>query len=266
MRSRSFIAGVITLALLLTGAGKLCAGVVMAETSTALLPDGETTFQHKTIYIQGNKQKIERPGIAAITDLDKSLIYVIDRNHHAFAQVPLRALTGASAGRSQSEIIQLNRTGQTRIIAKQRCTEYRATEANKLERITISACVSTSAPGAKEVSAFEHKMVARLERESAGRTSGSDSTGVMLEKRSLVRLRVPDPAHPGAYRTASVVAETQVKQIKLAQLPPDTFEPPKGFSALQPQPHSMPESPNGQGNTIEVMAPRLLSTVNSSRM
>lgn len=92
MKYRLYAALGFSFALVIASARGLFAGVVMAETSTSTSPDGQSESQVKTIYVQGNKQKIERQDVAAITDLDKSLIYIVDKQHHEYAEIPLHNL------------------------------------------------------------------------------------------------------------------------------------------------------------------------------
>ena len=210
----------------------------MAETSTTSGPAGETSSLDRIVYVQGNKQKVERSGVATITDLDNSIIYIIDNKDRAYTAVPLHALGSSEPGDARGETIQLNKTGQTRVIAGHPCNDYRASEGNKLERVTISACVSTSAPGAKEVSEFERKMAVRLSGRESERLSGNDSAMLMLEKQSVLSFRVPDLSRHQAYRTGSLLAKTRVNEIQVKTLSAATFKPPIGFSKLQNRPGS----------------------------
>jgi hypothetical protein len=241
------LAAVITsVSFVLAPAGTVCAGVVMTETSTTSDPTGETSSLNRTVYVQGNKQKVERSGVTTIADLDNSIVYIIDNKDRAYTEVPLHALGSSEQADAQGDIIgpfdkveprgetvQLSKTGETRVIADHPCNEYRASEGNKLERVTISACVSTSAPGAKEVSEFERKMAVRLSGRESERLSGNDSAMLMLEKQSVLSFRVPDPSRHQAYRTGSLLAKTRVNEIQVKTLSAATFKPPKGFSKLQ---------------------------------
>ena len=65
------------------------AGVVMAETSIVAGPDGKTASQDKTIYVQGNRQKVETPNTITITDLNQSTVYLIDKVHRVYTEMPL---------------------------------------------------------------------------------------------------------------------------------------------------------------------------------
>jgi hypothetical protein len=250
------LAAVITsVSLVLASSGTVYAGVVMAETSTTSGPGGETSSLDRTVYVQGNKQKVESSGVTTITDLDNSIIYIMDNKDRSYTEVPLHMLDSSGLGDAQGETVQLWKTGETRVVADHPCTEYRASEGSKLERVTISACVSTSAPGAKELSQFERKMAMRL----GGRQSEPNrdvSAIVMLEKQSVVSFRVPDLSQHQAYRTASLLAKTRVNKIQVKTLAAATFKPPKGFSKLQHRPGSIgpPASPNLPEQTIRAIA------------
>jgi hypothetical protein len=227
----------------------------MTETSTTSGLAGETSSLDRTIYVQGNKQKVERSGVTTITDLDNSIIYIINNKDRAYTEVPLQALPW-EPGDAQSETIKLKKTGETRVIADHPCNEYRASEGNKLERVTISACVSANAPGAKEVSEFERKMAAQLSSRESERLNGHDSAILMLEKQSVLSFRVPERSPHQAYRTRSLLAMTRVNIIQVKTLPAATFKPPKGFSKLQnrPGPKVPPASPNVPEQTIQAIA------------
>jgi Domain of unknown function (DUF4412) len=233
------------------------AGVVMAETSVATGPDGQINSQEKTIYLQGNKQKVDRKDVAAITDLDKNIIYIIDKQHRAYAKLPIPALAPSDPSNGSGEAIKLDRTGAERTIANHPCSEYRASEGDQLEHVTITACVSTTAPGAKEISEFERKMVARLTGHTSEPSTEHQTAAVMLEKQSVVSFRIPDPSQHRPYRTASLRTQTRVNQIQLKPLPPETFQPPKGFNQFrsEPQETAPPMSPDASGHSIEVIGP-----------
>jgi hypothetical protein len=173
--------------------------------------------------------------------------------------MPLQALSPQQPDNVQGETIQLNKTGETRVIAGQPCEEYCRVEDNKLERVTISMCVSTGAAGAEEVSQFERKMVARLSGGKSRRSADNQTATLMLEKQSVLSFRVPDQSRRQAYRMASLLVETRVNKIQLKPLPPETFNPPKGYSKLQNRQRrtAPPASPVAPDQTKDVIAPIL---------
>jgi hypothetical protein len=141
MKSLSYaVAGAAAVLLLPGSVGRVFAGVVMAETSSAAYPTGQI-FQDKTVYVQGNKEKVEREGVAEITDLDKSLVYIIDKNRRVYTEIPLQALSSGQPASEHGEAI-FSKTGEIRVVADHPCHEYRAVGGNKLEHVTISACMS----------------------------------------------------------------------------------------------------------------------------
>jgi hypothetical protein len=246
----------VTALLVLASAGRPLAGVVMTETSFAEGPDGEISSLDKTVYVQGNKQKIELGRVAQITDLDKSVIYIINEHDRVYAEMPLQALSLARPEEKQDEVT-LKRTGEKRVIAKHPCNEYRTVEGNRLERVSISACVSTSAPGAKELSGFARNMATRLNSRQIERGENG-LAGLMLEKQSVLSFRVPDSSRGRTYRTASLVAKTRVNKITVQPLPPQTFNPPEGYSKLENRPsRKAPTDVPDSEQAFEANAPQL---------
>jgi hypothetical protein len=70
----------------------------MSETLSAEDPGGQIS-QNKTIYVQGNKEKIERESTSEITDLDKGLIYILDKHRRLYAQILLAVVRSCGTGR-----------------------------------------------------------------------------------------------------------------------------------------------------------------------
>jgi len=234
---------------LLGSATAVAAGVVMSQTAVASGPT-VNEMQHRTVYIQGNKEKVDADDVQTITDLDKRLLYVIDKAHKNYVEMPLAMAEDPvpeSGGGDEDggEKIVLERTGGKQVIADQNCDEYRGGKRDGPLEIAVSACVSDSAPGAREIARFDREMVAQIGHLKPT-PSGKDSAGVVLEKKSVVNLRLPDPA-PHRYRTASLTTKTTVDSIKSARLADQTFTPPKGFSKIQQQPsgrefpHNLPD-------------------------
>lgn len=223
----------IAVVLLLTSRGSVLAGVVMAETSYAAGATGSIA-QNKTVYVQGNKQKIEEQGIARITDLDNKLVYIIDKNRRVFTELPLEAFSSEQPENLHGQPI-LTKTGKTRVVANHPCHEYRALDGDKLEHATISACVSTNLPAAKEIAEFDRNMIARLGGQPIDKIR-SEGAGLILERKSLLKFHVPNRSTGNTYQTTSLVAGTRVDKIQSITLLPETFQPPSGYKKLQKQP------------------------------
>jgi hypothetical protein len=88
-------------------------------------------------------------------------------------------------------------------------------------------------PGAKEISDFNRKMITRLGDRMTKGSSRSGAAGLMLEKQSVLKFRLPDPVRADGHHTASLIARTRVNKIRLTPLPPETFLPPLGYAKLQ---------------------------------
>ena len=71
--------------------GVLAAGVVMSETSFESGAIGPRQ-EHRTIYTQGNKQKIDTDWVQTIADLDKHRLYIVDKSQRNYAEMPLEYL------------------------------------------------------------------------------------------------------------------------------------------------------------------------------
>ena len=82
---------------LLGSVSAVSAGVVMSETAVASGLNGNEMV-HRTIYVQGNKQKVDTDGLQTITDLDKRLVYVVDKTHKDYVELPLASMSDASWG------------------------------------------------------------------------------------------------------------------------------------------------------------------------
>jgi uncharacterized protein DUF4412 len=232
MKCLSLVVAGATALLVLASAGRLFAGVVMAETSFTKGPNEQLSSQNKTIYVQGNKQRVELDNVAEITDLDKNVVYVIDKHNRAYAAIPLQAPRSSQTESINSDIT-LKKTGEIRVIANHSCSEYRTVEGNELERVTISACVSTSAPGTKELSGFTRHITTQLSGRKFERPTENSPAGLILEKQSVLNFRVPDSSEGRTYRAASYLVETRVNKITLQPLSPETFNPPEGYRKLQ---------------------------------
>jgi hypothetical protein len=207
------------------------AGVVMKETSVASGPQGGT-IQNSVIYVQGNKQKIEKPGVDAITDLDRGVVYVVDKSQRKYVELPLK-----KSGPYTLEEVHLDRTEQTHVVANLRCTEYRGGENTGVERVAVAACISKDAPGAGEVSTFERNAVSRIQGVLPKDFGKQESRGgIVLAKISAVSFRMPDPSQSNAFRTASFMSRTEVTSVEVKRLPQTTFEPPRNFVQLNAVP------------------------------
>src|SRR5271170_1969876 len=229
------------------------AGVVMSEVAIASGPIGNGT-ENRTVYVQGNKQKIDMRDVQTITDLDKGRLFIVDKERKNYVEMPIESLSDLTAGSAETdaEPIVLRRTGAKHVIADNHCDEYRGRAGNAQVDITISACVSKVAPGANEIVKFDRTMVSQIRGIKLG-AKDEPAPGMVLEKQSVINLRVPVASQKG-YETASVITNTRVNDIKVKQLPAQTFMPPKGYNKVEDQP---PLDADEDTHSILLSQPRL---------
>jgi hypothetical protein len=230
----------------------LTAGVVMSETATTGGPIGNIA-QQQTIYIQGNKQRVDSAEVQTITDLDKRLLYIVDTKDREYVEESLDTGGGThpEANEKQSDTIVLRRTGKTHLVAYQRCKEYRGTRADQDVHVTVSACVSDAGPGVQEIARFNREMISRMTGSKIPTSDEEATSGIVLEKDSVIELRPADK--PRHYRGALLTMKSKIEDIKLKQLSPETFMPPKGFNKVNDESVKIPEA-------LEPVALRLPST------
>ncbi len=231
----------------------LSAGVVMSETAITSGPSGHIA-QQRTIYIQGNKQRVDSAEVQTITDLDKRLLYIVDTKDREYVEESLDTAGGTypERGETQSGTIVLKRTGKTHLVAYQRCSEYRGTRADQDVHVTVSACVSDAGPGVQEIARFNREMIARMTGSKIPTSDEEATSGIVLEKDSVIELLRPADK-PRHYRGPLLTMKSKIEDIKLKQLSPETFMPPKGFNKVNDESVKIPEA-------LEPVALRLPST------
>jgi hypothetical protein len=97
--------------LTLASAPGVSAGVVMNETSVAKGTDGVISSQDKTVYVQGNKRKVDMGHVAEITDLDKGIIYIINKPDRVYAEISMETIHSSEPG-SAEDSVTLKRLGE----------------------------------------------------------------------------------------------------------------------------------------------------------
>jgi hypothetical protein len=231
----------------LSSVSVVSAGVIMSETAITSGPIGHIA-QQRTIYIQGNKQRVDTADVQTITDLDKRLLYIVDKNAREYVEEALQTGSGTypQSGETETDSIVLKRTGKTQLIAYQRCSEYRGTRADQDVHVTVSACVSDAGPGVQEIERFNREMISQIIGSKVRRPSEEATSGFMLEKQSVVQLRRPYKSRH--HRGAPVMMKSKIDDIKLKQLPVETFMPPKGFNKVNDESVRIPD-------TVESVAP-----------
>jgi hypothetical protein len=236
-----FIASITTAAaMVVLCASRVGAGVVLSETHTTAGPHGREA-QDRTIYVQGNKQKIETSTLQVITDLDRRVVYVVNPRQREYVESPLQAMKTPTQDADLDLELHLKKTGNKRVLANHSCDEYTGyTNADDLTEIAVNACISKDAPGVGEVGGFEDRLLAELQSGKSGQSQNQRS-GLVLARVAVVKMRLPDPS--GKSRPTALLAErTEVNSISVKPLAVSTFAPPKDFHKITklPPPAAVP--------------------------
>ena len=200
------------ISIFLSSVSVLSAGVIMSETAITSGPIGHIV-QQRTIYIQGNKQRVDTADVQTITDLDRRRLYIVDKKAGEYVEEPLQTGSGTypQSGDTETGSIVLKRTGKTQLIANQRCSEYRGARADQDVHVTVSACVSDAGPGVQEIARFNREMISQITG-SKSRTPGEEATsGIMLEKQSVVELQGSHKSRH--YRAAPLTMKSKIEDI-----------------------------------------------------
>jgi len=213
------------------------AGVQLSQTVTSQ-EAGASSTQKRTIYVQGNKQKIETPNIQTITDLDKHLLFVIDENLRAYQKIPLTSARASLPGPiDQVPTITLRKTDERRVIAHHPCHEYRGSQKTKIVKVSVSACVSDDTPGTEELQSFAQRAILEFGGDNSDQKNNL-IPGVVLEEQSIITVRTQDPL--GMKRTTSSIVRTRVTDIQERELPAATFLPSDDYNEVKPPQPAFP--------------------------
>jgi hypothetical protein len=206
------------------------AGVVLSETEVRNAFGNSVTLD-RTVYVQGNKQKIESKDGQIIIDLDKKVIYKVDPELKRYSEI---ALNDGPSLSSQPHVtsLDLRKTGITRAVGGYSCEEYQGAQKVGTINLTISMCMSKDIPGAAEITAFQDELFSKF----TGSPSPAIPLSLPLERRSKVEAKAigksPDAQH--SISPPAMTTDTQVKRIQVKNLPATTFQPPAGFHLEQP--------------------------------
>jgi hypothetical protein len=213
------------------------AGVVIDQQIT--MPDAEgasKTVTHTTT-IQDNRMKSVSPESTTIMDLDKGTIVRLDAQTKTATEIPLKTFGSFLALGLTGEF---KPTGTKKKIAGYSCEEYTHRFTSKSGEVSSTTCISRSAPGAAEASAFYHHMVQKL---ASGAESKSLPEGISLADEATVKMKAAEVLNLPP-DVAKKVAEAQAKQgprttkslvtsIKQETVLADAFNVPSDYSVRQ---------------------------------
>ena len=215
------------------------AGVVISQTNTVNLESGPRKTD-TTIMVQGNKQKVVMNGREIVTDLDAGTTYLVDPDRKNYIKMPFPPPGAMGAMSRAAAALDYKKDPTSRKILGYSCNDYSGSGSSMGGDYTVTECFSTSAPGAKEFTAFQKAMAAKL-KGVAPATNVPD--GIPLAMDSTVKrntMKLPNLSPEQQQRLTAqlanmkpVTTHTEVTKIEQASLPADTFAMPAGYNQAQ---------------------------------
>jgi hypothetical protein len=203
------------------------AGVVVSETETTSMA-GSTSIANKTIYVQGNKQKIDTPDQETIIDLDGGIIYKVDFPSKTYQTALLEQAELKPSG-TPAMSLQLRKTGQQRKVAGQPCTDFQGASRVSLMSVSVRVCVAKNIPGSDQIAAFQRSLISRLT--GADEDPSDNVRGLPVEEETTMRVRDNAQVDRASRDELAVRSETRVERIQLKPLNKGFFQPPADFHA-----------------------------------
>lgn len=256
MTMRKFSLGLAILAVA-TMTASAYAGVIIVEKQTSENM-GRRATEERTVFVQGDKQKIVAGDQTIVTDLDQGVVRISDTSAKTYVEMPFPPEEHMPKGISQ---VHFKKTGVHRKVAGYSCDEYTGHGRIMNSEYTVTACFSKSAPGAGEYSHFEKKMTKALKgSEIAITQSMPDGVPLALtSKTKLAAFSVPGMSSERAKALMKqfanrppVVSTTEVTSIQVKSLPGDTFATPAGYAKREMPVPGMPAMPPPSGHTHHV--------------
>ncbi|HUA34105.1 MAG TPA: DUF4412 domain-containing protein [Candidatus Binataceae bacterium] len=220
------------------------AGVVIEQDQTSNRGSKDIT-QHQTIMVQGNKERLETPSHIVITDLDKGKLYILQPAAKSYLQMdfpPKGPMAQMMANKSQNAM-NFTKMGSTRSVAGFKCADYKGEGKVMSGDYTITECFSTSAPGARDFSAFQDAMKEKFKGTPMAGMEGNIPGGIPLASDSTMKMnKISIPGLPpeqakkieeAMAKRPPVVTKTTVTKVTSQKLAESTFEVPSDYKERQ---------------------------------
>ncbi|MGH7917187.1 MAG: DUF4412 domain-containing protein [Candidatus Binataceae bacterium] len=243
--------------LVVTAAAAGHAGVVVHEREIVNRGKGQPVTHERTVMIEGNKQKMITGKEIVVTDLDNGMMYMFNPSAKTYIALPFppRGRMAAMMAGAGPSTLNFKKTGGRQTVAGYSCDNY-AGDGNMMgNKYSVNGCFSTKAPGASDFTAFQKRMQEKV-KGTPMEMSGNVPDGVPLKLDSTTRLThvsVPGMSADQAAKLNQmlanrppVVTDTTVTKIARANLTPDTFAVPAGYTK---QEFRMPHQGAGANNT-----------------
>ena len=257
----------VVLAAFTAGARMAAAGVVVEQQVTR----ESEAVQEQTVMVQGKKEKWINGPLVVVSDLDSDVMTVSNSAAKVFVQRPLflnsslARQPSRSSARERTErldpeqpmslllLAKLNKTGNHQKAAGYGCDEYAGVAHLPEGDFSLTACFSTSAPGAAEFGGFMRTLMAKAKPEVAGEKRLPPGIPLSLVS-TLKRRPFSLPSWMSSEQVARakqildkpIITRTVVTKLTIRDLPASTFEPPTSYSRigmLLPRPAATPRAP-----------------------
>ena len=217
------------------------AGVTITQQRKTSGAKKDRTFS-ETIWIQGHKRKVALYDGAVIIDLDAGKMYQLDLVYKRYteASFPPAGQIGEMFARSEG-MFDFKKTKASHKIAGYSCADYTGSIKQPGARYTTTECVSSTAPGANEFTAFRSAMAEKLKSANLTPSPISIPPGVPLKVDSSTEtLLIPQAKAKNLHNEGIQIEQTlakhhrlmsqiEVSKIEVSDLPPETFIVPPNF-------------------------------------
>jgi Domain of unknown function (DUF4412) len=219
------------------------AGVVITQQQTMNSENGERKVD-QTVMVQGNKQKVVTSSNEVILDLDKGMMYIVDVPHKDYLEIPFPPRGVMAAAMLHNTGLNFKKVGKSQKVAGYSCDEYTGSGKTMFGEYSVTECVSTRAPGAKEFYSFQKLMASKLKGSGAA-PSGDVPDGIPMSSQTVTHMNAinfsgmtPDQQKRIAQATANrkpTTTSTVVSKVEDKKLADTEFAVPAGFNKRQMQ-------------------------------
>jgi hypothetical protein len=235
-----------TLAVLASTFAPAVAGVVITETETMVsgAPAGQKVPppRERVIMIEGMKQKMVLDGGRYVVfDINKSTMDIMDPAQKNYIEMPFppHRMMAQTIGGPAMHIDQFTKVGTSHTIAGYKCDDYKGSGKMPMGEMSMVDCVSTSAPGASEYTAFQNAMMAKL-KQSENSLSVKVPDGIPLAQDVTTKFgnlnlpNLPPAAQEQLKKQLAnrppMVSKTEVTKIETKKIADSEFAVPAGFT------------------------------------
>lgn len=220
------------------------AGVVIEQDQSSNRGSKDVT-QHQTIMVQGKKERLETPSHVVITDLDKGKLYILQPSAKTYLQMdfpPQGPMAQMMANKSQNAM-NFTKLGSTRSVAGFKCIDYKGEGKVMSGDYSITECFSTSAPGARDFTAFQAAMKDKFKGTPMAGMEGNIPDGIPLASDSTMKMnKISIPGLPpeqakkieeAMAKRPPVTTKTTVTKVSSQKIAESTFEVPSDYKERQ---------------------------------